>query len=58
MPIKKNYGWCDDIKSKFYNKLIKLPSKYRAEKLYLKKNIYDIIVVLDYNLNPIREKKR
>ena len=41
----------------FYNKLIKLPSKYRAEKLYLKRNIYDIIVVLDYNLNPIEKKK-
>ena len=57
VPIKKNYGWCDDVRSKFYNKLIKLPSKYRAEKLYLKKNIYDIIVVLDYNLNPIKKKK-
>ena len=34
-----------------------MPFKYSAEKLYLKKNIYDIIVVIDYNLKPIKKKK-
>ena len=57
IPIKKNFGWCDDVRSKSYNKFIKFPFKYRAERLYLKQNIYDIIVVIDYNLNPIRKKK-
>jgi len=57
VPIKKNFGWCDDVKSIFYNKFIRLPFKYRAEKLYLKENIYDIIVVIDYNLNPVKKKK-
>ena len=57
IPIKKNFGWCDDVKSKYYNKFIKLPSNYKSEKLYLKDNIYDIIVVIDYNLKPIRKKK-
>ena len=57
IPIKKNFGWCDDIRSKFYNKFIKFPFKFRAEKLYLKENIYDIIVVIDYNLKPIKKKK-
>ena len=57
IPIKKNFGWCDDVRSKYYNKFIKLPSKYKAEKLYLRLNIYDIIVVIDYNLNPVRKKK-
>jgi L,D-peptidoglycan transpeptidase YkuD (ErfK/YbiS/YcfS/YnhG family) len=55
--IKKNMGWCDDPKSKFYNKLVKLPSKYSHEKLYRKDNIYNIVVVLDYNLNPIIKNK-
>ena len=55
IPIKKNFGWCDDVRSKSYNKLIKFPFKYQAEKLYLKKNIYDIIVVLDFNLKPIKK---
>ncbi len=57
ISIKKNFGWCDDIKSKFYNKFIKLPSKYSAENLYLRENIYDIIVVINYNFKPIKKNK-
>tara|TARA_B100001057_G_scaffold500340_1_gene614834 strand:+ start:1709 stop:2200 length:492 start_codon:yes stop_codon:yes gene_type:complete len=57
IPIKKNSGWCDDVRSKFYNKFVILPSKYKAEKLYLKENKYDLIIVLDYNLNPVRKKR-
>jgi len=55
--IKKNMGWCDDPKSKEYNKLIRLPSKYGHEKLYRKENIYDVILVLNYNTNPIVKNK-
>ena len=55
--IKKNMGWCDDPKSKQYNKLIKLPFVYRHEKLYKKENMYDIILVLNYNMNPIKKNK-
>ena len=50
-------GWCDDINSKFYNKLIKFPFSMKAEKLYLKKHIYDIILVTNYNTNPIKRNK-
>ena len=56
-PIKKNYGWCDDTYSKYYNKFVKLPFKFKAEKLYLKDNKYDLIIVLDYNLKPVRKNK-
>jgi len=51
--IKKNIGWCDDPSSKHYNKEIKFPFKGSAEKLWRKDNIYDLIIVLNYNLNPI-----
>jgi L,D-peptidoglycan transpeptidase YkuD (ErfK/YbiS/YcfS/YnhG family) len=57
IKIKKNMGWCDDPKSLFYNKLIKLPSKYSHEKLYRNDNLYDLIVVLSYNTNPIIKNK-
>ena len=50
-------GWCDDPRSQFYNKLIKLPFKYNYEKLYRNDNTYDIILVLNFNLNPIRKNK-
>ena len=55
--IKKNMGWCDDPKSKQYNKLVKLPFIFSHEKLYKKENIYDIILVLNYNMNPIKKNK-
>jgi len=55
--IKKSMGWCDDIRSKDYNKRIKFPFNYRAEKLYRSDNIYDIIIEIDYNKFPIIKKK-
>ena len=55
--IKKNMGWCDDPKSKQYNKLVKLPFIFNHEKLYKKENIYDIVLVLNYNMNPIKKNK-
>ena len=57
IAIQKNMGWCDDIKSKKYNKLISFPFKYSAEKLWRKDNIYDVAIVLNYNLNPVKKNK-
>ena len=55
--IKKNMGWCDDPTSSHYNKLIKLPFIYKHEKLFKKENIYDIILVINYNMSPIKKNK-
>ena len=55
--IKKNLGWSNDPRSRQYNKLIKLPSKYNYEKLYKKENVYDIVLVLNYNMNPVVRNK-
>ena len=57
IPITKNMGWCDDPKSKQYNKLIKLPFSQSREKLYRKDNIYDLILILDYNMDPVKKNK-
>ena len=57
VKIRKNFGWCDDPKSIFYNKLIYFPFNGSAEKLYLKKNNYDLILVINYNTNPILKNK-
>ena len=55
--IKKNMGWCDDSESNYYNQLIKFPFTHSAEKLWLKENSYDIILVIDYNIkSAIRYK--
>jgi L,D-peptidoglycan transpeptidase YkuD (ErfK/YbiS/YcfS/YnhG family) len=55
--ITKNMGWCDDPKSKKYNQVIKLPTKYGHENLYRKDNIYDLILVLNYNIKPTIKNK-
>ena len=57
IKIKKNMGWCDDPKSIHYNKQIELPSKFSHEKLYRNDNLYDLILVLNYNTNPIVKNK-
>tara|TARA_X000000368_G_scaffold264772_1_gene209660 strand:+ start:1663 stop:2154 length:492 start_codon:yes stop_codon:yes gene_type:complete len=57
LSIKKNMGWCDDPLSKKYNKLIKFPFKYSAEKLYKVDSSYDVILVLNFNCNPIKKNK-
>ena len=55
--IKKNMGWCDDPASKNYNRMVNLPFSTSYERLFRKENIYDIILVLDYNMNPIKKNK-
>jgi L,D-peptidoglycan transpeptidase YkuD (ErfK/YbiS/YcfS/YnhG family) len=57
IKISKNMGWCDDPRSRFYNQQIKLPTKYSYEKLYRNDNLYDLIVVLNYNIDPIIKNK-
>jgi len=57
IKIKKTMGWCDDPRSSFYNKEIKIPNKFNYEKFYRKDNLYDIIVPLNYNTNPIIKNK-
>ena len=50
-------GWCNDPRSNQYNKLVKLPFVHGYEKLFKKENIYDIILVLNYNMNPVKKNK-
>ena len=57
IPINKNSGWCDDIRSTYYNKFIKFPFSYNAEFLYREDDIYNIICVINYNTNPIIKNK-
>ena len=57
IKITKKMGWCDDPKSRKYNQLIKLPTKYSHENLYKKDNTYDLILVLNYNMKPTIKNK-
>ena len=57
IEITKSMGWCDDPKSKKYNQPIRLPTKYSHEILYRRDNIYDLILVLNYNIKPTIKNK-
>ena len=50
--IKKNMGWCDDVKSIKYNQEISFPFKHSAEKLYRKDHKYDLMFDIGYNSKP------
>ena len=51
IAIKKDMGWCDDIRSKKnYNKIIKIKKiKVHYEKLFRKDFKYDFLIPIHYN---------
>ena len=55
IKIKKNMGWCNDVKSpKMYNKLFKIEKKIKHEKLNRKDYKYDLMIPIKYNfISPI-----
>ena len=57
IKIKKNMGWCDDVTSKFYNKLIKVNKKIKHEKLFLKNESYDLLIPIQYNTTKPKKDK-
>ena len=55
--INQKMGWCNDSRSKKYNKEISFPFKYGAEKLYRKDKIYDLFINIKYNFSPVIKEK-
>ena len=57
----KNYIWCDDISSHFYNRCIKRKSNqklnFRFEELFRDDDVYDYFIELNYNRKPIIKGK-
>jgi L,D-peptidoglycan transpeptidase YkuD (ErfK/YbiS/YcfS/YnhG family) len=47
-------GWCDDPSDRLYNREVRLPFKAGHERLWRSDHLYDIVVVLDYNLTRPR----
>jgi len=50
MPIRPDVGWCDDPGDRRYNRAVRLPFAGSHEPLWRPDGLYDVIVVLDYNL--------
>ena len=50
--IKVNDGWCDAPGDRNYNRLVPLPYKASAERLWRDDPLYDLVVVLGVNDQP------
>ena len=53
IPINKKMGWCNDLTSKKYNKLIKINKKIKHEKMFRKDYKYDYLITINYNTKNI-----
>ena len=57
IEIMKNFGWCDDVKSRFYNKPINTNINVRHEKLYRNDKKYDLLIPIKYNTKKPKKNK-
>ena len=46
-------GWSDDVNDPLYNQLVKHPHPFSAEKMWRDDGLYDIVVILGHNDDPI-----
>ncbi len=53
--IRPSWGWCDDSSDRNYNREVMLPYPGSHERLWRDDGLYDLVVVLDYN---VRVRKR
>ena len=52
-PIDPEDGWCDDPGDAAYNRPVRLPHRAGAERLWRQDDLYDLVVVLGHNDNPV-----
>ena len=49
ISLSKKMGWCNDVNSKKYNKLITRSKKIKHEKMFRKDYKYDYVIPINYN---------
>jgi L,D-peptidoglycan transpeptidase YkuD (ErfK/YbiS/YcfS/YnhG family) len=52
-PLAPNYGWVDAPADSSYNRLVLLPYPASAEEMWRPDDLYDVLVVIGYNLDPV-----
>lgn len=50
--LRPGDGWCDATGDRNYNREVPMPYSASAERLWRQDHLYDIVVVLDYNIAP------
>jgi len=53
ISINRQMGWCNDVRNKKYNKLIKINKKIMHEKMFRRDYKYDYIIPINYNTKNI-----
>ena len=52
-PIAPNDGWCDAPGDRNYNRPVKLPYPVSAERMWRDDHVYDVVIVLGHNDDPV-----
>lgn len=52
-PIAQDDGWCDAPDDPNYNRPVKLPYDASHERMWREDRLYDVVVVLGYNDDPV-----
>jgi L,D-peptidoglycan transpeptidase YkuD (ErfK/YbiS/YcfS/YnhG family) len=52
--LARDDGWCDDPEDPRYNRPVTRPYPGRHERLWRNDGLYDVLVVLGYNDDPVR----
>lgn len=52
-PIVPDDGWCDFPADRAYNRLVRLPYPSSAERLWRDDGLYDLVVTLGHNDEPV-----
>ena len=52
IPIRRDFGWCDDPAHPLYNRPVRLPFAASRERLWRDDHAYDVLVTLDHNADP------
>ncbi|MBC8050752.1 MAG: L,D-transpeptidase family protein [Chitinophagales bacterium] len=55
--LRSTDGWCDATDDRNYNRHVRLPYPASHERLWRTDSLYDIIVVMDYNITSRRQMR-
>lgn len=55
MALLEEDGWCDDPEDQAYNQSVMLPYHASAERLWREDDLYDVIVILGQNDDPVEK---
>lgn len=51
-PLRRDLGWCDDPRHPAYNRPVRLPFRASHEAMWRDDGLYDLVLVVDWNLSP------